>query len=86
MPVLQYLLSVPMCYTALAQRRPLMQVEDWETGEAVSIPLDPRAPAADTASALYKAAKKQDRTEDAILPILQVQYLLCQLHPKKSSG
>ena len=47
-------------------------MEDWETGETVTIPLDPAAPAADAAGALYKAARKQDRTGDAVEPIIQV--------------
>ena len=49
-----------------------VQVEDWETGETVTIPLDPAVPAAEAANALYKAARKQDRTGDAVEPIIQV--------------
>lgn len=49
----------------------LVQVEDWETGETIVIKLDPRKPPAQAVEDLYKAARKQDRTGDAIMPIMQ---------------
>ncbi len=56
-------------------------MEDWETGGTVSIALDPALPAAETASALYRAARKQDRTEEAAAPILaDVRGQMAHLH------
>lgn len=49
----------------------LVQVEDWETGETMVIKLDPRKQPAQAVEDLYKAARKQDRTGDAIMPIMQ---------------
>lgn len=49
-----------------------MQCEDWETGEMVTIQLDRSKPPSETAEGLYKAARKQDRTGDAIAPIIEV--------------
>ena len=49
----------------------LVQVEDWETGETIVIELDPRKQPAQAVEDLYKAARKQDRTGDAIMPIMQ---------------
>jgi predicted ribosome quality control (RQC) complex YloA/Tae2 family protein len=43
-------------------------VDDWETGEKVSIPLDPALPPNLAAEALYKRARKQARASDAVAP------------------
>ena len=48
------------------------QVDDWETGERVTIALDRAVPPAETAAALYRVARKQGRTGQAIAPILEV--------------
>ncbi len=48
-----------------------MQVDDWETGQPVVIQLDPLKAPADTAKDLYKVARKQDRTGEAIMPVMQ---------------
>lgn len=52
------------------------QVEDWETGQHAVINLDPLKAPADTAKDLYKVARKQDRTGDAIMPVMQACVLL----------
>ena len=54
-------------------------MEDWETGALVSVPLDPcgmKSPN-DVAEALYKAARKQRRTEDAIAPLMRARPCFC---------
>ena len=48
-----------------------VQVDDWATGETVVIKLDPMKAPAETAKDLYKVARKQDRTGNAIMPIMQ---------------
>ncbi|KAK9843833.1 hypothetical protein WJX81_008320, partial [Elliptochloris bilobata] len=57
-----------------------VQVEDWDTGKLVTLPLDPDKEPNEVAEALYKAARKQRRTERAIAPLLeetagQIEYL-----------
>ena len=52
------------------------QVNDWETGQPVLIKLDPLKAPADVAKDLYKVARKQDRTGDAIMPVIQARVLL----------
>ena len=49
-----------------------MQCEDWETGEMVIIHIDPSKPPSESAEALYRSARKQDRTGGAIAPIIEV--------------
>ena len=51
------------------------QVEDWDTGEVVAVPLDPAKEPNEAAEALYKAARKQRRTEAAIAPVMEARAL-----------
>lgn len=39
----------------------------------VTIPLDPAVAPTETAATLYKIARKQDRTGEAIAPVIEVQ-------------
>ena len=46
-------------------------MDDWETGEAACIPLDPGASAQEQAEELYKKAGKLGRTAGNVEPLLQ---------------
>ena len=48
-----------------------LAVDDWETGEATCIPLDPGASALEQAEELYKKAGKLGRTAGNVEPLLQ---------------
>ncbi|GBF97380.1 hypothetical protein Rsub_11027 [Raphidocelis subcapitata] len=48
-----------------------LEAEDWDTGAAVSIPLDPAKTAVEQAEALYKRARKLRRAVDAVTPLLE---------------
>ena len=67
--------ACPLCwwlrFTMQADSLCAPQVEDWDTGEVVTVPLDPNKEANDAAEALYKAARKQRRTEGAIAPVME---------------
>ena len=47
-----------------------MQVEDWETGQSVEIPLDPLKSAVESAQAFFKRSKKMRRAKESIQPLL----------------
>ncbi|KAL4458209.1 hypothetical protein ABPG75_013074 [Micractinium tetrahymenae] len=47
-----------------------VQVEDWDTGEAVTIQLDPEKSAVEFAEGLYKQARKQRRAVEQVAPLL----------------
>ena len=50
----------------------ILEAEDWETGEAVSIPLDKKEGPVKTAEALFARARKQRRAVEHLGPLLQV--------------
>lgn len=47
-----------------------LSVEDWDTGEAVEIVLDPSLTAQEQTEGLYKKARKLRRTSDNVEPLL----------------
>ena len=47
-------------------------VEDWDTQEELTLPLDSTKPPVATAEALYKRARKQRRAVDHVQPLLAV--------------
>jgi hypothetical protein len=47
-----------------------VEVEDWDSGELVRLPLDPRKTAVEAAEALYKQARKQRRAVLQVAPLL----------------
>lgn len=49
-----------------------LQVEDWESGEMLTIQLDRSMPPSETAATMYRTARKQGRTGEAVAPILEV--------------
>lgn len=49
-------------------------MEDWESGEMVTIALDRAVAPSETAAALYRVARKQGRTGEAIAPIVEVSF------------
>lgn len=48
-----------------------LEAEDWDTGAAVSIQLDPTKSAVEQAEALYRRARKLRRAVDAVTPLLE---------------
>ena len=48
-----------------------VEVEDWDTGEAMVIALDPTKSCIEQAEALYKKARKQGHAADKLLPLLE---------------
>ncbi|EFJ52975.1 hypothetical protein VOLCADRAFT_78603 [Volvox carteri f. nagariensis] len=50
---------------------PSAVVEDWETGEPLTLQLDPTKPPVATAEALYRKARKLRRAIDAVQPLLE---------------
>ncbi|KAK9823179.1 hypothetical protein WJX72_000857 [[Myrmecia] bisecta] len=48
-----------------------LEVEDWDTGEQLTIQLDPLKPAKDVAEGYYKQARKQRRTAASVTPLLE---------------
>ncbi|CAL8465919.1 g5455 [Coccomyxa elongata] len=48
-----------------------IEVEDWESGEMLTIQLDRSLPPSETAAAMYRTARKQGRTGEAVAPILE---------------
>ena len=56
---------------AIPPRAESVEVEDWETGEMVTLALDPTVPPADAVAALYKRARKLRRTADAVTPHME---------------
>ena len=71
--------ACPLCWRLRSMARAdspcAPQVEDWDTGEVVTVPLDPNKEANDAAEALYKAARKQRRTQGAIAPVMEARAL-----------
>ncbi len=53
---------------ALARGQKTCEVEDWNTGKRVKIPLDPRLSPAENAQAYYKKYRKQRRTVEILRP------------------
>ncbi|PSC69693.1 Fibronectin-binding A domain [Micractinium conductrix] len=47
-----------------------VDVEDWDTGEVVRLPLDTRKTAVEAAEELYKQARKQRRAANQVAPLL----------------
>ena len=72
-----------LCVEALHLARPgadSIVVEDWDTGESVTIPLDPLKTPVAAAEALYARARKQRRAVAQVAPLVedaqaQVEYL-----------
>ncbi|GFR44448.1 hypothetical protein Agub_g5659, partial [Astrephomene gubernaculifera] len=50
---------------------PTAEVEDWETGQPLTLQLDPTKPPVATAEALYRKARKLKRAVDAVQPLLE---------------
>ncbi len=48
-----------------------IEVEDWDSGEAIKIALDPTKSCVEQAEALYKRARKQGHAADKLLPLLE---------------
>ncbi|PRW59758.1 ferrous iron transporter A [Chlorella sorokiniana] len=48
-----------------------VEVEDWDTGAAVTLALDPEKTAVENAEALYKQARKQRRAVEQVAPLLE---------------
>ena len=71
--------ACPLCWWLRSMARAdslcALQVEDWDTGEVITVPLDPNKEANEAAEALYKAARKQRRTQGAIAPVMEARAL-----------
>lgn len=64
---------MPSCMPRCKQGDDSIEAEDWDTGEAATIPLDPKQAPVKTAEALFAKARKQRRAVDHLGPLLQVQ-------------
>ena len=49
----------------------LLECEDWDTGAAVSLTLDPTKPALEQAQGLYRRSQKMRRAADALGPLME---------------
>ncbi|KAI8474844.1 MAG: fibronectin-binding protein A N-terminus-domain-containing protein [Monoraphidium minutum] len=49
----------------------VLEAEDWDSGEALTVPLDPRLGAVEQAEAMYKRARKLRRAVGAVGPLLE---------------
>jgi predicted ribosome quality control (RQC) complex YloA/Tae2 family protein len=65
---MQYLLCWVPRITAGASQ---LEAEDWDTGNAVTIPLDTTITPMEVAEGLYKRARKLRRAVDAVQPLLE---------------
>lgn len=48
-----------------------VEVEDWDTGEAVLLTLDPTKTPVERSALLYKKARKMRRAADAVQPLME---------------
>lgn len=61
----------PVCTCRIPAGASQLDAEDWDTGAAVTIPLDTTLTPMEVAEGLYKRARKLRRAVDAVQPLLE---------------